>query len=78
MLAKILIPNTDGSPGGSFAFQEIDTVPKLGDILVFESGQARQIENVIYPLSEPDPDGADIVMRASAGVLAVHQGKNHF
>lgn len=78
MLAKILIPNNDGTPGGSFAFQELDAVPSLGDIVVFGSGQARQIENVIYPLRSPDPDGADMTIRASAGVLTVHQGKNHF
>lgn len=74
MRVKILIPNADGSPGGNFAFQEVQDAPKAGDILVFESGSARLLEYAA-PATD-DADGADFLCRASLATVNLIHGRN--
>ena len=74
MRIKVLIPNADGTPGGSLTLQEIDQEPKVGDILLYEYGGAVLLTHVT-PAGQ-DPDGADFVCRAADGTGKVLKGRD--
>ncbi|MBB5770113.1 hypothetical protein HNP47_000082 [Brevundimonas vesicularis] len=74
MRIKVLIPNDDGSDGGSWTLQDVDKAPMIGDVLLYEGGFARLITFVVE--GGNDPDGADFVCRAAPGTGTVIKGRN--